>query len=65
MFLQKQKERRVPPFDLASLAPTLEQREPGLWFARQRQEPISYPAHGNAACLAVEVARSGSGTAIA
>lgn len=41
-------------FDLASLAPALEQREPGLWFARQRQGPISYPAHGNAACLAVE-----------
>ena len=54
MFLQKQKERRVPQFDLASLAPALEQREPGLWFARQNQEPISYPAHGNAACLAVE-----------
>jgi len=44
----------VPEFDLASLAPALEQREPGLWFARQKQEPISYPAHGNAACLAVE-----------
>jgi SAM-dependent methyltransferase len=44
----------VRHFDLAALAPTLEQREPGLWFARQTQEPISYPAHGNAACLAVE-----------
>jgi SAM-dependent methyltransferase len=41
-------------FDLASLAPALEQREPGLWFARQSQQTISYPAHGNAACLAVE-----------
>ena len=28
----------MPRFDLASLAPALEQREPGLWFARQRQE---------------------------
>jgi SAM-dependent methyltransferase len=36
------------------LAPALEQREPGLWFAKQNQGRISYPAHGNAACLAVE-----------
>jgi SAM-dependent methyltransferase len=42
------------PFDLSSLAPSLEQREPGLWFARQNQGTISYPAHGNAACLAIE-----------
>jgi len=41
-------------FDLATLAPALEQREPGLWFAREKPETISYPAHGNAACLAVE-----------
>jgi SAM-dependent methyltransferase len=41
-------------FDLASLAPTLEEREPGLWAARQEQGPVSYPARGNAACLAVE-----------
>jgi SAM-dependent methyltransferase len=54
MFLQNQEEPEVPQFDLASLAPTLEQREPGLWFTRQKQEPISYPAHGNASCLAVE-----------
>ena len=32
----------------------MEQRKPGLWFARQRQQTISYPAHGNAACLALE-----------
>jgi SAM-dependent methyltransferase len=44
----------VSQFDLASLAPTLEQREPGLWFAGQNRKAISYPAHGNAACLAVE-----------
>jgi SAM-dependent methyltransferase len=41
-------------FDLASLAPALEEREPGLWSVKQMHEPISYPAHGNAACLAVE-----------
>lgn len=39
--------------DLTSLAPALELREPGIWFARAQSE-ISYPAHGNAACLAVE-----------
>jgi hypothetical protein len=27
-------------FDLASMAPTRERREPGLWFARQRLETI-------------------------
>ncbi len=41
------------PLDLASLAPGLERRDDGLWFAR-RQASVSYPAHGNAACLAVE-----------
>lgn len=40
-------------FDLAALAPSLERRDPGIWFAR-RQAQISYPTHGNAACLAVE-----------
>ena len=40
--------------DLAALAPSLEQREPGVWFARQDGTPVSYPSHGNAACLAVE-----------
>ena len=40
-------------FDLATLAPSLERRDPGIWFAR-RQEQVSYPAHGNAACLEVE-----------
>ena len=40
--------------DLATLAPSLEQRQPGLWFARQDETQVSYPAHGNAACLAVE-----------
>jgi SAM-dependent methyltransferase len=39
--------------DLASLAPALERRDPGIWFAR-RQAEVSYPALGNAACLAVE-----------
>ncbi len=39
--------------DLASLAPVLERRDPGIWFAR-RQAEVSYPALGNAACLAVE-----------
>ena len=32
----------------------LEQREPELWFAKQNESTISYPAHGNVACLAVE-----------
>ena len=41
------------PLDLASLAPGLEQRDNGLWFACQ-QARVSYPANGNAACLAVE-----------
>jgi hypothetical protein len=27
-------------FDLASLVPAIEQREPCLWFATQRQETI-------------------------
>ncbi len=27
-------------FDLAFLAPALEQRESGLWFARQKQETM-------------------------
>jgi SAM-dependent methyltransferase len=39
--------------DLASLAPDLECRADGIWFAR-RQAPVSYPAQGNAACLQVE-----------
>ena len=39
--------------DLASLAPELECGADGIWFARRR-EPVSYPAHGNAACLQVE-----------
>jgi hypothetical protein len=30
----------IPQIDLASLTPALEQREPGLWFARQKQETI-------------------------
>src|SRR4051794_20651144 len=40
-------------FDLASLAPSLERRDDGLWFARM-QASVSYPAHGNAACLELE-----------
>lgn len=39
--------------DLARLAPSLECGADGIWFARRRA-PISYPAHGNAACLQVE-----------
>ena len=39
--------------DLASLAPGLERRADGIWFAR-RQGQISYPADGNAACLQIE-----------
>jgi SAM-dependent methyltransferase len=40
-------------FDLSRLAPGLERRAEGIWFARQ-QVPVSYPARGNAACLRVE-----------
>jgi SAM-dependent methyltransferase len=40
-------------FDLSSLAPGLERRADGIWFAH-RQAPVSYPEHGNAACLQVE-----------
>ena len=39
--------------DMAALAPTLELRDPGIWFARA-QSPVSYPAQGNADCLKVE-----------
>jgi hypothetical protein len=39
--------------NIAALAPTLELRDPGIWFART-QSPVSYPAQGNAACLKVE-----------
>jgi SAM-dependent methyltransferase len=39
--------------DLSVLAPNLERRAPGLWFA-DRQGAVSYPAQGNARCLAVE-----------
>ncbi|GAU83451.1 bifunctional 2-polyprenyl-6-hydroxyphenol methylase/3-demethylubiquinol 3-O-methyltransferase UbiG [Bosea sp. BIWAKO-01] len=39
--------------DLATVAPGLELRDPGIWFA-SNQGAVSYPAHGNAACLAVE-----------
>jgi SAM-dependent methyltransferase len=40
-------------FDVPSLAPDLERRTDGIWFAR-RQAPVSYPERGNAACLQVE-----------
>jgi SAM-dependent methyltransferase len=40
-------------FDLPSLAPGLELRADGIWFAR-RQAPVSYPEHGNAAYLQIE-----------
>jgi SAM-dependent methyltransferase len=39
--------------EIGALAPTLERRPPGIWFAR-RQAAVSYPAGGNAACLQVE-----------
>jgi SAM-dependent methyltransferase len=40
-------------FDLSTLAPGLERRADGIWFAR-RQAPVSYPEDGNAACLQIE-----------
>jgi SAM-dependent methyltransferase len=40
-------------FDLSTLAPGLECRADGIWFARQRA-PVSYPQDGNAACLQIE-----------
>ncbi|KAA1251994.1 class I SAM-dependent methyltransferase [Mycobacterium simiae] len=40
-------------FDLAKVAPGLELRVDGIWFARQHAS-VSYPEHGNAACLEVE-----------
>lgn len=45
--------RASSKFDVAALAPMLELRDPGIWFART-QSAVSYPAHGNANCLAVE-----------
>jgi len=39
--------------DLGSIAPALEQRDRGIWFAR-RQAKVSYPAFGNAAYLTLE-----------
>lgn len=39
--------------DIAELAPGLERRSDGIWFA-SRPSQISYPDHGNAACLQVE-----------
>jgi SAM-dependent methyltransferase len=39
--------------DVAALAPALELRDPGIWFART-QSIVSYPTQGNVACLAVE-----------
>jgi SAM-dependent methyltransferase len=39
--------------DVATLAPALELRDSGIWFART-QSAVSYPAHGNANCLKVE-----------
>jgi SAM-dependent methyltransferase len=40
-------------FDLSSPASGLEHGPNGIWFA-PRQAPVSYPEHGNAACLQVE-----------
>lgn len=39
--------------DIGALAPALERRPPGIWFAR-RQVAVSYPPGGNAACLQIE-----------
>lgn len=39
--------------DIGALAPALERRPPGIWFARHRAA-VSYPAGGNAACLQIE-----------
>jgi len=39
--------------DIGILAPALERRPPGIWFARQ-EAAVSYPPGGNAACLQVE-----------
>jgi hypothetical protein len=36
------------------LSPAFERRDSGIWFARRRATHVSYPTHGNAACLAVE-----------
>lgn len=40
-------------FDVAHLFPNLEKRDDDIWFSCQ-QGPVSYPAHGHAACLQVE-----------
>jgi SAM-dependent methyltransferase len=40
-------------FNLSSLADGLECGADGIWFAR-RQTAVSYPEHGNAACLQIE-----------
>jgi hypothetical protein len=48
---------------VATLAPALELRDPGIWFART-QAAVSYPAHGNASCLRWRTARSGFDIAI-
>lgn len=39
--------------DISRLTAGLEQREPGIWFT-SGTTVVSYPAHGNVACLAVE-----------
>ncbi len=38
---------------IGSLAPELERRPPGIWFAR-REAAVSYPEHGNASCREIE-----------
>jgi SAM-dependent methyltransferase len=40
--------------DFDYLASTLTRRDPGIWFSSNRSVGVSYPAFGNAACLAVE-----------
>jgi len=40
-------------FDISSLPPGFERRADGIWVAH-RPAPVSYPEHGNAACLQIE-----------
>jgi SAM-dependent methyltransferase len=39
--------------DIASIAPGLELREDGIWYSPDAQ-PVSYPAEGHVACIALE-----------
>jgi SAM-dependent methyltransferase len=46
-------DRLKPAIDVAALAPGIHLGDDGIWYANSRAE-VSYPAHGNAACLQVE-----------